>query len=117
LVVDDDPDVRETVADAVEGLGRRVFTARDGSEALELLDGPSVPRPCLILADWLMTPMNGESFLARLATRPDAGQLPTLIISGSDRVLPSELPAGVLAVLQKPFGFEELYAALGHYAA
>jgi len=63
-----------------------------------------------------MAPMNRQEFLARLATRPDAAQLPTVITSASDLVLPSQLPAGVLGVLQKPFGFEELFAALGQFA-
>ena len=69
LVVDDDDDVRAAVADLVEDSGRQAFTARDGGEALRKLDTDSIPRPCLVLLDWIMNPMSGEEFLTQLNTR------------------------------------------------
>ncbi len=116
LVVDDDADVRETVADVVEASGRRVFTARDGVEALEKLDRDGIPRPCLVLLDWQMVPMGGEEFLRCLRERADAVQLPVVIISASDRHVPAEEHRSpVLGVLSKPFGVEELLAALDQH--
>ena len=61
LVVDDDRDLRELVADVLEGSGRRVFTARDGADALQQLDRDGFPRPCLLLLDWYMAPMGGRA--------------------------------------------------------
>jgi CheY-like chemotaxis protein len=66
LVVEDETDLRETVADVLKALGRRVFTAGDGSDALRQLDGDRIPRPCLILLDWFMAPMGGKEFLEKL---------------------------------------------------
>jgi CheY-like chemotaxis protein len=62
LVVDDDADVREALAELVATSGRPVFTAADGGEALELLDADAVPRPCLVLLDLMMAPMDGRAF-------------------------------------------------------
>jgi CheY-like chemotaxis protein len=42
LVVEDDDDGRETLADVVETLGRYVFTAPNGGEALRMLDADGI---------------------------------------------------------------------------
>jgi hypothetical protein len=41
---DDDRDVRETLADAVESMGRLVFTAADGAEERPAQLGAALPR-------------------------------------------------------------------------
>ncbi|RPH71195.1 MAG: response regulator [Myxococcaceae bacterium] len=43
LVVDDDRDLRELVADILEGSGRRVFTASAGADALRQIDADGSP--------------------------------------------------------------------------
>jgi CheY-like chemotaxis protein len=111
-VVDDDRDLRELVADVVEGSGRRVFTARDGTDALQQIEGDGLPRPCIVLLDWLMHPMGGQAFLERLAARPDAASFRVLLLSGSSNAPPDGLPCQVLGVLRKPFGVDELLAGL-----
>ena len=111
LVVDDDRDLRELVADVVEGSGRRVFTARDGTDALRQIEG-DLPRPCLVLLDWLMHPMGGRAFLERLAAQPDAASFRVVLLSASSTAPPESLPCAVTAVLRKPFGVDELLAAL-----
>ena len=113
LIVDDDADVREAMVDAVAGPNRRVFAAREGMEALSLLAGSEVPRPCLILLDWLMAPMNGEAFLNRLRERADFQQLPVVLVSASAHVPGNEFePPGVHATLRKPFELEQLLGLL-----
>jgi DNA-binding response OmpR family regulator len=112
LVIDDDDDVREAMADAVKQLGRVVFTATDGLHALRLLEGNAIPRPCLILLDWAMARMNGEEFLQSLTERADPSELRVFIMSASAEVPP--LP-GVLGTLRKPFHFGELEAILDKY--
>jgi CheY-like chemotaxis protein len=112
LVVDDDRDLRELVADVVEGSGRRVFTARDGADALQQIDTDGIPRPCLVLLDWFMAPMGGCVFLEHLAARADADEFRVLVLSASAAAPPGDLPLLVRGRLGKPFGIEELLGAL-----
>ncbi len=115
LVVEDDADLRETVADLVEASGRRVFTATDGSDALQQLDGDNIPRPCLILLDWFMAPMSGKQFLERLRERPDTAELSVVIMTGAQDEVPSGSALRILGALQKPFSVEQLMAALDQH--
>jgi CheY-like chemotaxis protein len=46
LLVDDDVDIRDAIADVLQGAGCEVVTAEDGGEALAKL--AAVARPCLI---------------------------------------------------------------------
>jgi CheY-like chemotaxis protein len=115
LVVDDDRDLRELVADVLEGSGRRVFTASDGADALRQIGADGIPRPCIVLLDWFMAPMGGKAFLERLALRPDATGFRVFLLSASSTAPPAALPWKVLGVLHKPFGIDDLLGALdGH---
>ncbi len=112
LVVDDDADVRETVGDVLRDAGHSVFVAGDGSAALRLLEGGEVPRPCLILLDSVMFPMSGSEFLGLLARRPDVERLPVLLISPVGAPGELETACRLVGRLQKPFGLQELLAAV-----
>jgi CheY-like chemotaxis protein len=112
MVVDDDQDIRETMLDVLEATGRRVFVARDGSDALRMLEGEEVPRPCVILLDWLMPPMDGAEFLTHLQSRPDANRLPVIVTTASDRGIAGDLGPTIVGVLRKPFDVEELVTML-----
>ena len=115
LVVDDDRDLRELVADVLEGSGRRVFTASDGADALRQMDGEGIPRPCIILLDWFMAPMGGHAFLEHLALRPDTEGFRVVLLSASSTAPPAELNGSVVGVIRKPFGIDDLLGALaGH---
>ena len=112
LVVDDDRDLRELVADVLEGYGRRVFTASDGADALRQIDGDGIPRSCIVLLDWFMAPMGGWTFLEHLALRPDASGFRVFLLSASTTSPPTDLPWKVVGVLSKPFGIDDLLGAL-----
>src|SRR5215831_14156522 len=68
LVVDDDPDIRQALAELLAESGRRVATAKDGYDALEKLD--SLDRPCVILLDLMMPRMSGLELLDHLSQQP-----------------------------------------------
>jgi CheY-like chemotaxis protein len=112
LIVDDDRDVRDAMADVVQASGRRTFVAADGAEALRMLDQDALPRPLFILLDWVMSPMNGEEFLDRLQLRPDASRLLVIVLTAMDRGVARDLGPTVLGMLRKPFDVEELLATL-----
>ena len=114
LVVDDDADIRESLADAVERTGRLVFTAADGTEALRRLDAADLPQPCLIVLDWKMSPMGGQEFLERLELRQDAVRFPVLVMTGDSALRERGFP-GVLGTVQKP-DFDGLLRLIDEYA-
>ena len=104
LVVDDDQDVLDVLVESIQDMGRTVYGARDGSDALARL--ADLPQPCLILLDMVMHPMNGEQFLEALGARDDREWFPVVAISADYKSLLGL--AGVVAVLPKPFNQDEL---------
>jgi len=68
LLVDDEPLIRETVAEALEGDGLRVVTAADGREALQRVrDDP----PDLVLLDLMLPMVDGLEVCRRLRELDD----------------------------------------------
>jgi CheY-like chemotaxis protein len=66
LLVEDDDDAREAVAQSLGSCGYRMLSARDGKHALELLGGET-DAPALIVLDWMMPVMSGHELLGHLA--------------------------------------------------
>jgi len=61
LLVEDDPDVRDAVAESLEDHGYRVLLAQHGEDALQQLRQSPI-RPSLILLDLMMPVMDGWQF-------------------------------------------------------
>ena len=105
LVAEDDPSVREVIAEALGGSDRRVLQAKNGLEAVRWATSTHVD---LLVLDLLMPEMDGvESFRRIHAVRPD---LPVVIVTGypeSDRMLKA-LEIGPFTVLQKPLDIQKL---------
>jgi two-component system, OmpR family, response regulator MprA len=110
LVVDDDPDVRESLRDSLEFEGYAVITAADGDRALGRL--LAEPRPDLAIVDLMMPGTDGLEVCRRL--RASGARLPVLMLTArdglGDRV--TGLDAGADDYLVKPFALEELLARL-----
>lgn len=107
LVVDDEPQVRATVREALTFEGYDVTEATNGAEALALL--PEV-RPAAIVLDLWMPVMDGWAFRrAQLAAHPE---IPVIVLSALDlsHERLDELRAD--ALLGKPFDLDVLYDAV-----
>src|SRR5262245_20847098 len=88
LVIDDDDQLRDAVAEALRDNGYTVIEARDGREALVQLRG-SVARPSLILLDLMMPNMNGWELAETLRGDPDLRTIPICVLSAmADRPPP-----------------------------
>ena len=101
LLVEDDVDLREIVADLLRDAGRHVVEAENGSVALDKLG--LLERPCLILLDLVMPRMDGYEFLRRLNERPEVAEFPVLVVSATGDLDVAEQYTGVLGTLPKPF--------------
>ena len=111
LVVDDNFDIRQTLAEVLQDQGHPTTTATDGFDALEKLERQG--RPCFILLDLMMPRMSGLEFLERLATHPDSADFVVVVMSGQDalRRQAHKYP-NLLATVRKPFDVEQLLSLL-----
>jgi two-component system, OmpR family, response regulator MprA len=111
LVVDDEEAVRESLRRALRLEGYEVELASDGTEALELLEGPEA-QPDAVVLDVLMPGTDGLEVARRL--RGSGNAVPILMLTAraavDDRV--AGLDAGADDYLVKPFALEELHARL-----
>jgi len=101
LVVDDQFTVRELQRSILSGAGYTVLTARDGREALELLE--QEPDVRLVLSDVEMPVMDGFALLLTLRDDPRWATLPVVIVSsrGSEEDRRRGAEAGADAYVDK----------------
>jgi CheY-like chemotaxis protein len=83
LVVDDDPDARALLRNALESRGFRVVEASDGTEALEQLAGTS-EAVHLVTLDLQMRELHGLETLRRIRGSLKTAHLPVIVATGSD---------------------------------
>lgn len=114
LVVDDDPDLRRSLAEVLEDEGFEVSCARNGEEALRALEGSP---PSAILLDLTMPVMDGWTFRALQRSDARLAHIPTVVISASfsDARSVSKLEAD--AFLSKPFEISRLTETLQRLCA
>ncbi len=106
LVVDDEPLIRETVAEALEADGIRVVTAADGREALVRFRDES---PDLVLLDLMLPELSGTE-VCRIIRRGSGVPIIMLTARDSevDKIVGLEL--GADDYVTKPFSLRELQA-------
>jgi two-component system response regulator MprA len=104
LVVDDVEDTREAYARYFTFRGLRSSVARDGMEALQILD---LSRPDAIVLDLAMPRITGWDVVRELKANPYTRRIPVLALSGQN-ARESALSAGADAYVEKPCGPEEL---------
>ena len=104
LLVEDDAEVRTSVAEILELEGFAVDTAVHGRQALDKLRSGAAPS--VLLLDLMMPVMNGLELLERL--REDAAlKPPPVIVLSANRGYEAE-DLGVEAVVRKPFDVDAL---------
>lgn len=103
LVVDDDPEVREILAETLTEFGYGVIQAGSGEEALSLLGGG--PDFDLVITDVRMPGMSGLELVDEARARRPA--LRVIVISGY--FLPQPI---TVRFLKKPFHMHELASAV-----
>jgi CheY-like chemotaxis protein len=101
MIVDDDVDVRESLAEVLDDHGYPSIVASNGREALERLRSLR-DLPCLILLDLMMPIMDGRAF--RAAQQEDAGlvSIPILVFSAQTNGEETSRDLGASAYLRKP---------------
>jgi CheY-like chemotaxis protein len=108
LLVDDEPDILEIVAQYMEAAGHSVLTAQSGVAALALLDKD--PNVDVIVSDLSMPGMDGVQLIQRAQRRRP--QLPAIILTGlaekgAEGSL-GQIISGPFAILPKPINAKHL---------
>jgi DNA-binding response OmpR family regulator len=106
LIVEDDEDLREMMAQLLTLEGFETATAANGREALEYLHEHEAGRPDIILLDLMMPVMDGWEFRRRQQADPTLAPVPVIILSALDYARASNLEA--TAFLKKPLDFDRL---------
>ncbi len=107
LIIDDEPEVAQMLADILAAQGHRVVTASSGQKALGLIDGE---RFDVILSDVRMPELDGPSLYATLE-RTQPGLLKRTAFISGDTLSPSArvfLQRVKRPFIEKPFTLEEV---------
>ncbi|WP_013322237.1 response regulator transcription factor [Gloeothece verrucosa] len=111
LIADDDPGIRLAVKDYLELSGYSVVTAKNGQEALSLLE---TYHPHLLVSDIKMPRTDGYELVAQVRQRPEFRLLPVVFLTEKstthERIRGYQ--AGCDVYLPKPFEMEELGAVI-----
>jgi CheY-like chemotaxis protein len=111
LVVDDDPAILATVADALVLEGLPVWTATNGAEALALIDTDD--RPSLVLLDMRMPVLDGWGFMR--AVRERGLNLSVVVMTAATDARRWGREIGAHGVLAKPFELDDLLSAVSQF--
>ncbi len=111
LVVDDDPDIREIVADILADEGFRTLGAENGRQALRMLREDGL-RPNLILLDMMMPELDGWGFRAEQQRDAELAAIPVVVFTAHE--LPGHTADQMQAAgfLKKPIRLNQLLDAV-----
>ena len=109
LIVDDDVDVAESLAEVIEAKGHHVTVAHSGEEAITRFRDNDFD---IAFMDVKLPGMNGvESFFEIRRLKPEAK---VMMMTGFsvEQLLRQAVENGALGVLEKPFDFDKVFEAL-----
>ena len=111
VVVDDDLDIRDSIAEILVNEGYRVVTAPNGLQLLTML---AERKPDLILLDVMMPAVNGLDLCRALKRSPDFCDIPVVLMSAvgtaEDALLATTI--GAAEYFKKPFDVNRLMARI-----
>jgi len=110
LVVDDDPEIVQTIAATLTGKGYTVSKAYDGNQGVAYAE---TKNPDLVILDLMMPRRSGFLVLERLRQNVDA-QMPIIMITGNEGMRHKKYAEllGVNDYIQKPFTMDRLLESL-----
>ena len=113
LLVEDDFDVREALAETLRDEGYAVECAVDGVQALDYLR--SGGRPGLILLDLMMPRMSGSEFRMVQKVDPQLADLPVVLISADGRMEEKARTLETQGAIKKPIDVDELLSTVERF--
>jgi CheY-like chemotaxis protein len=113
LVVDDEPVIRESIAELLEAEGYRVAALARADEALAALRRE---RAALVLVDLVMPAMTGADLVQAVRADPALNSVRVVVMTAA---MPSPADANLAAdgVLRKPFELEDLLDTVARHCS
>ncbi|MFC3907895.1 sigma-54-dependent transcriptional regulator [Legionella dresdenensis] len=112
LIVEDDPVLREAIAETMNIAGHSYLAARDGREALAMLERHS---PAIVLSDIRMDKLDGQQLLAEIQRRNPGIPVILMTAHGSVDDAVNAMRHGAVDYLQKPFSANTLTEKINKY--
>ena len=112
LVVDDDPIIRDMMADILDFEGYTISVARNGQEALKMLRSEE---DFLVFLDIMMPGMNGKELCEVLEADPHLRERHIIVLMSAVDNLEEAALLKIDAILQKPFVVEDVINTLEPY--
>jgi CheY-like chemotaxis protein len=104
LLVDDDDDLRQSLAELLVEEGFQVTQAVDGRDALARLANEPID---LILLDYMMPEMDGLAFREAQCAHPRLAQIPVILLTAAT-ASPERAAIAPDRIVEKPFRFAAL---------
>jgi DNA-binding response OmpR family regulator len=106
LLVDDDPEIVESMRTVLESRGYRILVARDGNQGLVLAEGEE---PDLVVLDMMMPKRSGFLVLEKLRrSRPNPMRVIMITANEGSRHKAYAEMLGVDDYIRKPFAMDRL---------
>lgn len=100
LIVEDDRDIRDVLAEILAEEGYQILVAEDGAEGLKRL--AENPPPDLILLDLMMPRMDGYQFREEQRKNPEWSPIPLVLLTAGVETSDKITALGALDVVRKP---------------
>jgi CheY-like chemotaxis protein len=113
LIIEDDDDIREILAEMLTDRGYPVVTACNGAEGLAAMRAG--PVPCMVLLDLMMPIMDGWTLRAEMLADPALAQIPVVVVSGAADLESKTSELKAARVLTKPVKWPVLLDSVRAY--
>jgi CheY-like chemotaxis protein len=113
LIVEDDFDVREALAETLRDEGYEVDLAVDGEQALKYLRNGG--RPGLILLDLTMPRMSGSEFRMVQKRDPKLNGVPVVLLSADGRMEEKARALEAQGAIRKPIDLDDLLSTIERF--
>ena len=113
LIIEDDDEIREILAEMLSERGYPVATARNGVEGLAVLRS-SMP-PCVVLLDLMMPVMDGWALRAEMLADPALAHIPVVVVSGAADLEQKTSQLHAACVITKPVKWPVLLDSVRAY--
>ncbi|MFJ1267381.1 sigma-54-dependent transcriptional regulator [Legionella lytica] len=112
LIVEDDPVLREALAETMTIAGHTYITAKDGKEALVLLE---LHNPAVVLTDIRMDGLDGNQLLNEIQRKRPGLAVILMTAYGSVQDAVDAMRRGAVDYLQKPFSAQVLIEKINQF--